>query len=273
MLAPSKPPRTEKAFVQAAFAVFLVFATLSNTPALAQDTVEFWWDDIQWQATADEEMQVLGIIPNASSTARLAFTEIGLSGFEYEDHGWHNPDLGFFTRENASDTPPIGESTRELITRLAELEISDGLFWTTTFYSECSAFTPWPYVRAGLVAGTTQDEVLQLAEQEGVEFYAWLDADTVMLRSDERSVYDFLDLANGLRAALIVRWAEPAMTWTDCLCGCPSGEPPGGGPGIPPPGGAGSSVLDIPALGEGGMIALILMLSGFAFRFLRRGMG
>lgn len=248
--------------------VCLLLLAAASGPVAGQETVEFWWDGAHWEATTQEEwQQLLAIIPNASGEAQLALAEIGVPDFEY--YGY-SPDLGLFSRPVASGTPPIGGSTRDLITALAEIPSSSQLFWTTELYSGCAILMPWPYVEVEVEAGTTSAQVYQLALQSGGSVHAWTGDTTVVLKGNARSVFDLIDFANGLLTSPFVVTSEPMMTWSYCGCGCPSGDPTtGGGPSIPPASGGPPSVLEIPTLDRLALLLLGLVLGALGIRRLR----
>lgn len=245
----------------------LVFAALGTcTAAGAQDTVSFWWDGELREATTDESFQLLGIMPNASAEARFALDEIGATDFEYLEH-IQDPALGYFAREVASGTPPLGGSIRDLITELTQIASPSQIFWTTGFHTDCWWLMPWPYVELEVEPGTTTGQVHHLAQQGGGSVHAWIDATNVLLRGPSRNVFAHLDFANALLETEFVVQSEPSITWQ--ACGGPSGDPTtGGGPVIPPAAGA-PSVLEIPTLGEFALALLAALLGGLALWRLR----
>jgi hypothetical protein len=234
--------------------------------ARAQDTVSFWVDGELRELTTEAGYQLLGILPNASAEAQLALAEIGVSDFEYL--GLPTGTFGFFDRQVASGTPPVGGSIRDLIGALIGIDSPSQIFWTTRFYADCLEALPWPYVDLEVAPGTTSAQVHSLVQQAGASVHAWLDPTHVLLRGPSRSVFEHIDFANSLLDAPFVVASEPTISWQ--YCG-PSGDPTtGGGPTIPPAAGA-PSPLEIPTLGELAILLLGALLAALGLVRIRLG--
>lgn len=236
----------------------VVALLLLASTAQAQTEIDFWWEgELRTGITYEEEhqLQYLAVSPNASGEAHLALAEIGVGDFEYL--GDHNPTWGYFMRETASGTPPIGGSTGQLIAALSAAQAGPDLFWSSGFTSGCLAVLPWPYVEVDLTAGTAPGQAYQLAQDFDSTLHAWIDADTVLLRPAARGVFELATTALAIRESALVEEAQFLATWNNCACGCPSGDPTGGGgvPTVPPAAGA-PSPLEIPTVGRLGALVL-----------------
>lgn len=249
----------------------VVALLLLSSPVQAQTEINFWWEgQLRTGATYEDEYQVqyLAVSPNASDEARLALAEIGVSDFVYWTDG--DPGWGYFMRETASGTPPIGGSTGELIAALSVAQAGPELFWSTWFTADCLGVLPWPYVEVDLAVGTTSGQAYQLAQDFDSTLHAWIDTDTVLLRPAARGVFELAATALAIRDSAMVEEAQFLATWTNCACGCPSGDPTGGGgvPTIPPAAGA-PSPLEIPTVGRLGTLVLGALLLALGLARLR----